>query len=78
MRSPIDDVIFEWASLPDGDPRKEELEFQIRWAEPGRPGLIKARRIEARIGRALMCLLNLAGFGWLRPWLIEILRGKVE
>lgn len=71
MRNRIDEVIFEWASLPEGDPRKEELEFEIRWAYPGMPGIIKARRIEGRIGRALGHFLDLAGFGWLRPRLIK-------
>jgi hypothetical protein len=73
MRDSIDAVIFKMVQLPKGDPRRVQLEWEIISAYPGVHGLIEALDAVGRIGRALTRLLYLAGFGWLRPWLIEIL-----
>jgi hypothetical protein len=78
MRSSISDVVFELVQHPV-DERRIELECAIiaRYRDtPGVARLAEAWDRAAQISRYLGAWLNLAGFAWLRPWLIRILRGK--
>jgi hypothetical protein len=78
MRDPIKDIVFELVQHPKVD-RRIELECSIisRYRDtPGVARLAEAWDRAARVSRYLGAWLDLAGFAWLRPRLIRVLRGK--
>ena len=78
MQNRLHEILFEWALLPDGDPRKKELEFEIQWHYPGARWPLVGHRIERNIGRAIGTIFSLAGFGKLIPKLIPKLACRRE